>query len=757
MAVPRTIFEIIDNSATTRISNRVENSNPLCLSAFPAPKGPEEIKEITSYDQFIETYGSEIDFDRYGQPLLQAARYVNAGGRLLAKRIVASDSTLANITIKATIKKGSKKVNESGIILYIDKYTGKETVDDSAHELGWIKGSDGLDASGSTVGPLYVVPAGLDIINVPDLYEAVVDGISSTVNTYTNDDIEYNIYKKTTLESKKDEDSNEVKVTIKGNQYTVYSTDKIYKTTVANVTTSEGEIVTLERALVDNKEANDTKGITISYTAETVEDAKSYNDVIKNISSNPITAVDEINDEDATFTLFTFTEMGRGITNKKVRIIPDYSGSKFMNWFRYRLEIIEDSTVTESFSFALDPTFVDTLGNARSLEIASNDSTQLKIKVHDNDCLDFIELVKDAVKDSVNVTSDTVFDMLFAKTKKEAYVDNVFIDEGTQDHPVIDISTSVGIALLGGSDGKFGADVCEIPVVDTAEFENELLTFFTGGKDKEFKDIYDLDKYKIDCLFDANFPYSVKKAIKDLADFREDFMYFRDMRINTNNTNASAIVQDYSDIDRFPRSRNVSTYHTYYDIKNPYNKKQITVTCTYNLALLYVSHYNGGINRPFAGLRYNITIPEAIEGTVNFVPTKLPGIDEKELLDDARINYASYYNNTLVIETLYTSQQEDLYTQLTYSNNVMMIHRIIKAVRNTCPSIRYSFMDGDDFNQYQTEVNKVLEQYSDQFKSISLKYMADDDYIHNKIYYATISVQFKDFVQSEYFKLYALS
>ena len=124
-------------------------------------------------------------------------------------------------------------------------------------------------------------------------------------------------------------------------------------------------------------------------------------------------------------------------------------------------------------------------------------------------------------------------------------------------------------------------------------------------------------------------------------------------------------------------------------------------------------------------------------------------------MDDLRINYAGYYSNVLVLETEYTSQED--YTQLSYINNVLIVQQVIKAVRIACPKIRYSFIEGSDLERYKEDVQAILDKYAQFFKSISMEYVEDTTYAKNKIYYAVIRVTFKDFVQSEIFKLTALS
>ena len=55
------------------------------------------------------------------------------------------------------------------------------------------------------------------------------------------------------------------------------------------------------------------------------------------------------------------------------------------------------------------------------------------------------------------------------------------------------------------------------------------------------------------------------------------------------------------------------------------------------------------------------------------------------------------------------------------------------------------------------DVNTVIRRYQSSFKSIEMQYMNDEKYELNKIFFATISCSFFDFVQEEYFKIYAIN
>jgi penicillin-binding protein-related factor A (putative recombinase) len=130
-------------------------------------------------------------------------------------------------------------------------------------------------------------------------------------------------------------------------------------------------------------------------------------------------------------------------------------------------------------------------------------------------------------------------------------------------------------------------------------------------------------------------------------------------------------------------------------------------------------------------------------------------MNQKQELVDLNINYLSMYDGVPVMETMYVNDTE--YSQLSYLHNIMGVQEIIKVIRTRCPRTRYTFLDGDDLETYIADVQTIIKEYATNFKSISCEYMADEAYEQNNIFYAVLKVQFKNFIQEEYFKIIAIS
>lgn len=107
MAVPMTKVNYIDRSAieTTRDIVAVDN-RPLFFVVGSFDKGTEDLNVVAGQD-FYDMYGTPL-FTKHGQNGIQAQRLINAGARLLVKRVVADDATLSNLVLYATVKQGDE-------------------------------------------------------------------------------------------------------------------------------------------------------------------------------------------------------------------------------------------------------------------------------------------------------------------------------------------------------------------------------------------------------------------------------------------------------------------------------------------------------------------------------------------------------------------------------------------------------------------------------------------------------------------------
>lgn len=495
---------------------------------------------------------------------------------------------------------------------------------------------------------------------------------------------------------------------------------------------------------------------TVTYTFKSATGCKTKEEVIDAIE----TAVETDNAVESapkSYPLWIIFDNGRGLSRKRIKITPNYNLSKnYTNFFMYDLDVIESGKAFDTLHFCLSPDIINNGNNISLQYVVNTQSSQIKAYQFVDSIMDFMTVMSTAMTETAGSQNILGMDLLFGTNKKAVKSSNVVID--TENGVNLQIET--GTLLMNGDNGSFG----DKPI-EAADYEKQLAKAFAGyipnargdafeiltAKDGCYDPvIYNVDRYRIDAIFDANYPHMVKRAIEQLVTYREDCFYFRDMGTKCN-TMDLILLEDMNNL----HTKFAGTYCTYYDVINPYSRKQITVTMMYSMVQLVVQQFNNGRNLPMAGIKYGFTITDAIEGTVGFTPTVCPGLNQKEDLLDARINYATYIDSSLVIESLYTSQEK--YTQLSFINNVLAVQEVIKQIRLKCPAIRYSFIDGDDLEKYRADVEEIIAPYTSNFASLTLKYMQDPYYTRNKIFYATLAVQFREFVQTEYFKIVALS
>lgn len=477
----------------------------------------------------------------------------------------------------------------------------------------------------------------------------------------------------------------------------------------------------------------------IKYQINTVAAQASHADA----ANAAYTAIMEMTEEGhSVYPLFTITDIGRGESKKKWQIQPDYTSSKSLNYVVYNINVYESNTKLESIQFAFNPETVEGGKNISIANMVNNNSSQIEVTQHDTDILKFIDKLVELTGMPVETLIEN--DIIFGCSKKASPYDSINIDsEG------VNLTTIGGQAISNGTNGEFGS--APIASANDSVYSTELAKVWSGEFDNC---IYDLDNYKIDVIIDANYPAKVKTAIANFVTFREDCFYFRDFGTDKRTVDQikAAITDPVSGFGL--RNKFIGDYITSYDIIDPYSKKQIPVTIGYTLTKLIVPHFVSGRSRPLAGILNDFVISDAIKGTVNILPVITPSVNQKEEMEDLKVNYASYYDDKLIVESLYTGNEK--LSEFSYINNILAVQEVIKAVRSYCPKIRYSFISGDDLEKYKADVQKVLDRFSNNFMSMSLEYIADAVYVSNRIFYAAIKVQFKKFVQTEYFKVVSM-
>lgn len=448
---------------------------------------------------------------------------------------------------------------------------------------------------------------------------------------------------------------------------------------------------------------------------------------------------------ESVFPLFIISDNGRGVSVKKVRITPDYDTSKKLTYMLYKIAEIEGVSAVETQRFSMYPDAVNTInGVRRNMVLDKHTMSQLNAEMYTEGCSAFVEKLAEITGYSVDDLY--TFDVLFGKTVKQKELGLIKIDETG-----LDITSDYGMELKSGSNGKFG-DAPFAGTVASQEWADQAIAFFDGTFSDE---IFDLDQHKIDFCVDANYPDDVKAAIVKLADFREDFFYFRDLGLNINSI--SDVYEKVTDLN-WALTPFAGDYMSTYDIIDPFSHKQINVTMTYGLAPLLVNHYTTNVAAPIAGEFNNFVISDYVPGTLNIIPRVTPTVDQKEILDDLKVNFVNLTSDKLLaVQSTYTSQDHN--GPLSYSSNVIVTQMVIKSIRRYCPKIRFMLMDATatDFGKYKTLIeDNVISRFTQHFKSIELIYTRDDEQIASKIFNASLYCYYRDFPQGEVFDVFAI-
>ena len=448
---------------------------------------------------------------------------------------------------------------------------------------------------------------------------------------------------------------------------------------------------------------------------------------------------------ESVFPLFIISDNGRGVSVKKVRITPDYDTSKKLTYMLYKIAEIEGVSAVETQRFSMYPDAVNTInGVRRNMVLDKHTMSQLNAEMYTEGCSAFVEKLAEITGYSVDDLY--TFDVLFGKTVKQKELGLIKIDE-----TCLDITSDYGMELKSGSNGKFG-DAPFAGTVASQEWADQAIAFFDGTFSDE---IFDLDQHKIDFCVDANYPDDVKAAIVKLADFREDFFYFRDLGLNINSI--TDVYEKVTDLN-WTLTPFAGDYMSTYDIIDPFSHKQINVTMTYGLAPLLVNHYTTNVAAPIAGEFNNFVISDYVPGTLNIIPRVTPTVDQKEILDDLKVNFVNLTSDKLLaVQSTYTSQDHN--GPLSYSSNVIVTQMVIKSIRRYCPKIRFMLMDANatDFGKYKTLIeDNVISRFTQYFKSIELIYTRDDEQIASKIFNASLYCYYRDFPQGEVFDVFAI-
>lgn len=721
MRKPNTNFKWVDQAGSTTDVPVLE-VRPLFLTASSFDKGPEEVIRVYGND-FYKLFGQHISFARHGQAAIQAANAIDNGAELLIKRVVAKDAKLAHCIITATVSQESvQKTDSAGKKLY-DDGTGKETT-----------------VSGDATVSYEPIMLNRAVIKYGTDY--VVDGVKTVeeIRTYAK-----SLY----AESVNAVEAIEVSVQLSNGAEAPKRGSVVGDGALSENAGTVGDTAVGEGEVQDGNVADEFLAV-----GTVVKDANgNFFEVVEGNIVNEVAA----ESVEYTYPLFIIADNGRGVCDKKFNITCNNALSKNIGFAMYELNHLGIKNLdaeTIRFSIDTDKIYAET---SYSLAMSAKDAQQIKAEEVSEYTEAFIETIAKITGMEKELDTLLSYDILFGCDVKKNKLPQIHI-YGTEEGEDGIILTNQ-FELKGGSNGNFG----NAPK-DSITWETELVEFFNGTFDDV---IFDRDHHKIEVCLDANYPKSVKDAIAALANYREDFVFFRDYGLNNTTWDTIKLACDTVDTeeddptklvneDKSRKTKFNKEYCTSYDVIDKFTRKQIPVTIMYSFARLLVNHLNNNRTAPFMGILYGVTIPEAIEGTVNFIPKETPTVDQKDLLVQNHINYATYVNGVLTVETDMTAQAKE--TCCSYGNNILTVQNTIRKIRTLCPKLRGTFIDSSDaLDKYAQKVKDVIAQDRDNYASIDFQYTADEVMMANHVFDASIYCEFKNYVGSEEFTIYTLN
>ena len=496
-----------------------------------------------------------------------------------------------------------------------------------------------------------------------------------------------------------------------------------------------------------------TPAINLKWEASSITNCKTIDDVIKSITPSDITATSEGDDEvtvtkTGKFYMLVVTDNGRSSVVKSIKIAADASLSRNLSDMLYDYKVYIDGTSIDSGVASLNK---DAIYNDTRYQFSEFTSPQVKFAMINGEYERYIAFLASAT----GLTEEELkaMDVIYGKDNRNRSIEGLTVDPES-----IALDATFGIEIPNGSYGEF----------DTQAFGSETwarkaVAVFNGEEDDK---IWDIDSYKIAACFDANYPEKVKDSIIELANFRKDFMFFRDFGLDM--FSYTDIINYSNRINKDYNTMFMANYLTTYMIYDPTTHERERVTMMYDMSRAAIGIFSSGAAAPMAGIVNNMILTNAIEGTLNFVP-KVVGakynydtgmaegseVNQKQLLDDARVNYAIFMDGQCVVQTLYTAKS-GMMSQLSFVNNVLAIQEVARAVRSSCPKWRYTFVTGSDFQVYAKDVQNILQQYNTNFEELNFEYTQDTLESMHKIFHASISFRFNNWAQTEIFDLYAL-
>lgn len=453
--------------------------------------------------------------------------------------------------------------------------------------------------------------------------------------------------------------------------------------------------------------------------------------------------------------MLTIAYRGRGIygQNIRFRITTDKASDKNNDYKNYNFFVYRNESVleqVEGFSGVIVPDTVIS-GLNMYLEEMINSETNGSNVVRIEMFPDAFEKIFSVYKTQVDTTTTYTindFDPILGIDKyTRNAIDKLVIEPAAGFTPgtgeiAVDVSSSEGVALLGGSDGSLASTIR--PEARQATLNSLYLQAFNQTMDPNIKSRY---RFPTTFIYDANYDMRTKLAIVQLVTARTDCVGILDFGLDIH-TKASVYAYFNENFKSIVDSPDI--YYEAYAMKvrDPYSKKTISVTSTYWMIAAYLTHINAynGKHKPMAGNNLGI-----ITGYIgNSVYPVFDDTLDEEMMDelaDGNVNIAKYNQRQMVVRAMQNSSQSKL-SSLTEMNNVLVLKDVKRDCELLCTYYEYEFSEDDDIARFNADVANITARYSDQVRTINAYFDKSDWEAERSIIHLYVEMVFKDLVKT---------
>lgn len=448
--------------------------------------------------------------------------------------------------------------------------------------------------------------------------------------------------------------------------------------------------------------------------------------------------------------LFAFAAHGAGQYGNdiRIRIVKDFLTDIDNLFVNYRMDICEiegSLLVKRALSGSLFEGAVEDDQTIYFEDAVNDDESPLqKIKMFVNE--EGFENLYDLYIDTVQpetIVPFAQFDFIYGlqRLTKEP-IPGYTLEPAALDDFSLD--STEGVALTGGSDGIFDADVLaaynkeHVGAEKTFEAERDKL-FIAAFKGETDPVIKSRRRVPLNYLTDANYTAEVKTAIVDLFDHRRDFQLYLDGGIMETVEQAMLWL---ADVEKAAHHYSIVHEFNHYKVRDGNTGRKVPVTTMFYLHQELPAIFNDSLSKVLAGAT-NATITNMVKNSM------LPVIDEddlalKEKFYKKNVVYYTCYGENLYMRSVQQTSQNAI-SDLSEENNVRVLLDIKRNVENFANNRSYSFTTAADREALNRDAQDYVKTYyPEHVQEFSIIFRANEWERKRKINHGYISVAFKE-------------